>query len=113
MRLPRLSLTARIFLSSAGIVIAVMATTLFLTQRSAEQAAERSIGRGLVTTERRVGELLSSERGVLSGRLRAYANNAVYRANIDVSGADYQDYVETAADETGAAWVQFVNREGV
>lgn len=113
MRLPRLSLTARIFLSSAGIVIAVMATTLFLTQRSAEQAAERSIGRGLVTTERRVGELLSSERGVLAGRLRAYANNAVYRANIDGAGADYQDYVETAADETGAAWVQFVNREGV
>ena len=113
MRLPRLSLTARIFLSSAGIVIAVMATTLFLTQRSAEQAAERSIGRGLATTERRVAELLSSERGVLSGRLRAYANNAVYRANIDGSDADYQDYVETAADETGANWVQFVSREGV
>jgi HAMP domain-containing protein/predicted Ser/Thr protein kinase len=113
MQLPRLSLTARIFLSSAGIVIAVMAATLFLTQRSAEQAAGRSIGRGLLSTEQRVHELLTSERNVLAGRLKGYANNPLYRANIDGSNADYQDYVETAVEETDAAWVQFVNREGV
>src|SRR5687767_9547096 len=113
MRLPRLSLTARIFLSSAGIVIAVMAATLLLTQRSAEKAAARSIGRGLVSTERRVQELLSSERGVLAGRLKAYADIADYRANIEGTDPDYQGYVQTAAEETGALWVQFVNREGV
>lgn len=113
MQLPRLSLTARIFLSSAGIVIAVMAATLLLTQRSAEKAAARSIGRGLVSTEQRVQELLSSERGVLAGRLKAYADIADYRASIDRTDPDYQDYVQTAAEETGAVWVQFVNREGV
>lgn len=114
MALPRLSLTARIFLSSAGIVIAVMAATLFLTQRSAEQAAARSIGRALNTSEKRVEELLSSERGVLAGRLQAYANNAVYRANIEsVTDGDYSDYLQTAVEETDAAWVQFVDREGI
>src|SRR5688500_1673567 len=82
MRLPRLSLTARIFLSSAGIVIAVMATTLFLTQRSAERAAESSIGRGLATTESRVRELLNFEQGVLAGRLKAFASSPDQRSNI-------------------------------
>jgi HAMP domain-containing protein/predicted Ser/Thr protein kinase len=114
MALPRLSLTTRIFLSSAGIVIAVMAATLFLTQRSAERAAARSIGRALNTSEQRVQELLSSERGVLAGRLQAYANNAVYRANIEsVTDGDYSDYLQTAVEETDAAWVQYVDREGI
>ena len=113
MRLPRLSLTARIFLSSAGIVIAVMAATLFLTQRSAERAAARSIGRGLLTTEKRVHELLTSERNVLAGKLKAFASSPDQRSNVEGATAQYQDFVETAAEETEAAWVQFVNREGV
>jgi eukaryotic-like serine/threonine-protein kinase len=113
MRLPRLSLTARIFLSSAGIVIAVMATTLFLTQRSAERAAESSIGRGLATTESRVRELLNYEQGVLAGRLKAFASSPDQRSNIDGANVQYQDFVETAAEEAGAGWVQFVDREGI
>ena len=40
MQLPRLSLTTRIFLSSAGIVVLIMAITLAVTQRSAMHAAE-------------------------------------------------------------------------
>lgn len=114
MRRPRLSLTARIFLSSAGIVIAVMAATLYFTQRSAERAAEKSIARGLTSTQLRGVEQLSAERGVLAGRLEAYANNAVYRANLEsVTDGDYSDYLQTAVEETGAAWVQYVDREGV
>ena len=111
--MPRLSLTARIFLSTAGILLVVMAVTLVLTQMSAERAAESSISRGLRTAEARVHDLLASERDVLAGRLRVYANNAEYRSNIDGADPNYQDYVQTAAEETNAAWVQFVSRDGV
>ena len=114
MKTPRLSLTARIFLSSAGIVIAVMGTTLFLTQRSAESAAEKSIARGLATTQLRGQELLTSERGSLAGRLDAYAKTPDYRGSLEaVTDGDYSDYLQTAVEETGALWVQYVDRQGV
>ena len=63
---------------------------------SAERAAESSIGRGLTTPAARVNEILDAEREVLTARLRVYANNAEYRANIDGSNPDYQEYVTTA-----------------
>ena len=113
MKRPRLSLTARIFLSSAGIVIAVLAATLFFTQRSAERAAERSIARGLATTQLRGVELLTAERGGLAGRLDGYAKTPDYRANLEAASGDYSDYLQTAVEETQAAWVQYVDREGV
>ena len=111
--MPRLSLTARIFLSSAGIVIAVMAATLFLTQRSAESAAQKSIARGLGTTQLRTIELLTAERGALAGQLGGYARNPEYRSALEVPEPDYADYLQTAVEETGATWVQFVDRAGV
>jgi HAMP domain-containing protein/predicted Ser/Thr protein kinase len=120
MALPRLSLTARIFLSSAGIVIAVMAATLYLTQRSAEKAARQSIGRALLTTEQRVKELLSSEQNAITGRLNVFAISPDQRSNVEAARSNtddaykkLQDFVETAAEETGATWVQFVNDEGI
>jgi len=110
MAIPRLSLTARIFLSSAGIVILVLAITLAVTQRSAQRAAELSIARGLQTTQDRVQELLNSERDVLAGRLRAYAASPEFRSSI---GTNDLDFTQTIAQETGALWVQLISREGV
>ena len=43
----RLSLTTRIFLSSAGTVILILAVALVVAQRSALQAANASIARQL------------------------------------------------------------------
>ncbi len=108
--MPRLSLTARIFLSSAGIVLLVLVITLAVTQRSAQQAAERSIARGLRTTQERVGELLGAERAGLAGRLRAYAASPEFRSSI---GTNDLDFTQTVAEETGALWVQLISREGV
>ena len=107
----RLSLTSRIFLSSAGIVAAVMLTTLALTQRSAQQAAATSIRRQLDATVQRVQEIVTAQRAQLADRIRAYADNPVYRASIDTK--DYFDYADVAADQSGANWVQLVSREGV
>ena len=109
----RFSLAARIFASSAGIVVLVMGVTLFITERSATLAAERSITRALDVTQKRVQELIAFERGVLTGRLSAYADNAVYRASLEVEEPEYYDYAVVAAEQSGAGWVQFIDRDGV
>lgn len=115
MPLPRLSLTARVFLSSAGIVILVMAGTLALTQRSAERAAETSITRALETTRSRVLELVESERAQLGSRARIFTESPEYRANVESpkDSGDYLDYAQTAAEQIGAQWTQLISREGV
>jgi eukaryotic-like serine/threonine-protein kinase len=113
MRMPRSGLTARIFFSSAGIVTLVLLVTLALTQRSANRAAESSIDRALRVTQRRVEELLASERGVLIGGLRAYGETPDFRSSLESAEPEYLDYAETAAEQSGAAWVQLIGRDGV
>jgi eukaryotic-like serine/threonine-protein kinase len=115
MRLPRLSLTTRIFLSSAAIVTLVMAITLAVTSRSATKAAERSIKSGLDATLQRVEELVTSERAQLASSTRAYAESPEYRSNVETpkDSGDYLDYAQTAAQQIGAQWAQLVSREGV
>jgi HAMP domain-containing protein/sensor domain CHASE-containing protein/predicted Ser/Thr protein kinase len=113
MKTPRLSLTTRIFLSSAGIVIVVMAITLAVTQRSALRAADASIARGLDATQQRVQELVSSERAQLASRARVFAESPEYRSNIESDTGEFLDYTQTAAEQIGASWVQLVNREGL
>ena len=109
----RFSLAARIFASSAGIVVLVMGVTLFITERSANLAAERSITRALDVTQKRVRELIAFERGVLTGRLSAYADNPEYRASLESDEPEFFDYTVVAAEESRAGWVQFIDREGV
>ncbi|HEU4993233.1 MAG TPA: protein kinase [Gemmatimonadaceae bacterium] len=110
---PGLGLSTRIFLSSAGIVIVVMAITLFVAQRSAMQAAEASIRRQLDATVSNVMEKVNGERDLLTGRLQAYAENATYRASIDRSEPEFLEYTIGAAEQSGAQWAQFVSREGI
>ena len=112
MRRPRLSLTTRIFLASAGIVIVVLAITLAVTQSSAQRAARISIARQLNETVKRVEELVNSDRAQLAGRLQAYTESPEFRASFEQQ-KEYLDYAQVAAEQTGAAWVQVVSREGV
>jgi HAMP domain-containing protein/predicted Ser/Thr protein kinase len=116
MQLPRLGLTTRIFLSSAGIVIVVLAITLAVTQRSAERAAEISIARGLDATQQQVRDLVRSERAQLASRALIYAENPEYRSNVEKPGAtgdDDLDYAQTAAEQLDAQWAQLISRDGV
>src|SRR5687767_14155109 len=108
----RLSLRARIALASAGIVVVVLALALVVARVSALGVAERSIEDRLETTQKRVGDLLTSKSGDLAGRLRGHAESPDVRSAIEV-GQDYLDYVETAVEQTGADWVQLVSREGI
>jgi HAMP domain-containing protein/predicted Ser/Thr protein kinase len=113
MALPRLSLTQRIFVTSASIVILVLAVALALTQRAAQSAARISVAKSLETAQQSVTELLARESGILQSKLDAYADNPVYRASIEAKDAEFLDYTQTAVEQTGARWVQLVSRDGV
>jgi HAMP domain-containing protein len=115
MRMPRLSLTTRIFVSSAGIVALILAITMAVLQRSAMRAAEASIMRGLDNTTERVGELVTAERAQLASRARVFAENPEYRARVEHSKdpGDQLDYAQTAAEQIGAQWAQLIDTSGV
>jgi HAMP domain-containing protein/predicted Ser/Thr protein kinase len=114
MAMPRVGLTTRIFGTSAIIVIVVLAIALALTQRAALSASRISLATGLSSAQQSVQDLLDRESAVLQGRLKAYADNADYRARIEANKTDdYLDYTQTAVEQTGAQWVQLVSREGV
>src|SRR5690242_15937161 len=110
----RLSLAARIALASAGIVLVVLALVLVVTRSKARGAAEKNITSRLETTEKRVFELLTSQRSDLSGKLLGHAQSPDTRGKIEgATPENYLDYAETAVEETGADWVQLISREGV
>jgi eukaryotic-like serine/threonine-protein kinase len=115
MRMPRFSLTARIFLSSAGIVIVILAIALTVAQRSARGAAELSIARQLAGTVKLVNELVTSERAQLASRARVFAESPEYRSSFEKSNdpGDHLDYTQIAQEQLGAQWTQLVSREGV
>jgi len=116
MRMPRLSLTTRIFLSSAGIVVLILAITLAVTQRSAMRAAERSITRQLDGTMLRVRELVTSDRAQLASRARVYTESPDFRSGFENPKNEHNDFLDlsqTAAEQLGAQWTQFIDRDGV
>jgi HAMP domain-containing protein/predicted Ser/Thr protein kinase len=113
MKLPRLSLTQRIFASSAGIIVLILAAVFIVTQQRAQRAAQQSIALGLENTQKRVLEIVSSDRGALAGKLQGYADNPEYRSSIDADTFDVLDYAQTAVDQTDAVWVQLISREGI
>src|SRR5438105_1727787 len=116
MQMPRLSLTTRIFLASAGLVVVIMAITLAVTQHSARIAAEKSIGRQLDGTVARVEALVKSERAQLASRARVYTESPDFRAGFENpknQSSDYLDLAVTAAEQLGAQWTQLISRDGV
>lgn len=115
MAAPRIGLTWRIFLASAGIVTLVLAVALAVTSRSAQRAAEKSMAARLVSAKERVLSLVSAERAELLNRVRVYAESPEYRSQVETptDSGDYLDYAETAAEVLDAHWVQVIDRDGV
>jgi HAMP domain-containing protein len=109
----RLSLTTRIFLSTAAILLVVTTVTLVLTQLAAQSAAQKAIATGLESAQQGVTAQLNQQVSVFSGLLKAYAENKVYTASIEARVPEYLDYTQTAAELIDADWVQLVSREGV
>jgi HAMP domain-containing protein len=111
----RISLSTRIFLASAGIVAVVLLVALFVTERSAQRAAEASVSDRLDIARKRVTELVGAEGRLLANRLSGYAASPDFRSGVEAATdpGDYLDRAQTVAEEIGAEWVQLVGRDGV
>ena len=113
--MPRLSLTTRIFLSSAGIVVLIMAIILVVTQRKAQEAAQKSIALQLNATTQLVRQLIESERSQLANRARVFVESPEYRSSFETSKdpSQYLDYAQIAEQQIGAQWTQLIGTDGV
>ena len=69
------SLTLKIFLGTALVVIVIVAVTLAVTARSATMAADESVNRVLATAREAVATQLSSRADRLRGAARIFVTN--------------------------------------
>ncbi|MEJ7810876.1 MAG: protein kinase [Gemmatimonadaceae bacterium] len=110
------SLTWKIFLTTAGVVAAVLVATLVLTSLSAERAADDAVARGLGLTRRLVTAILNGrERRIASAALVFVQSPspAFRKLLVEKRPEDLHDQATEAVERIGAAWVQFTDAEGV
>ena len=110
-----MSVTNKIFLSSALLVVAVLGVTLGVTSLEANRTADAAIHRGLVSTRHAVENFLAARTrtvGVVSAasgqipqfRQRLFTSRS--RAEILDQAQEYQGLI-------GAAWVLVTDKEGI
>ena len=109
-----LSLTTKIFLSTAAVVAAVLGATLLMTARSANRTADQSVNRALMTTREQVSTQLAERAKALQGSAETFVRNPTFRSLIEKrSLGDALDQALEATQQTGADWVQITDAEGV
>lgn len=108
-----LSLTVKIFLGTAAVVLVILGVTLAITARSATRAADQSVNR-----------VLGAAREALNAQLAGRAEALVKAAEVFVGNSNFRDVVRkrervnvldqvvVAVEQTGADWVQIVDDEG-
>ncbi len=112
--MPKLSLTWKIFLGTAGVVTAVLAGTLYATNRSATRASDQAISRGLEATSEQISAILGGrQRGMLNGA-DVFVQNPSFREQLGRNNpGDVLDQADEAAQRIGATWVQITNAGGI
>lgn len=109
-----LSLTQKIFLSTAAVVAAVLGATLLVMARSANRTADQSVNRALMTTREQVSTQLVERAKALQGSAETFVRNPQFRALIEKrSLSDALDQALEATQQTGADWVQITDADGV
>src|SRR6267378_1285527 len=112
---PAFGLTAKIFLASALLVVAVLGITFGVTSIQAKRTADASIHRALVATRRAVDEYLAARTRTL-GRASTVATDVPqYRQRLlnQRDRAEALDQADDVRDLIGAAWVLVTDNEGV
>ncbi|MGH7616995.1 MAG: HAMP domain-containing protein, partial [Gemmatimonadaceae bacterium] len=116
------SLAWRIFLGSAVVVAIVLVATLAVASTVASSNATAAIKSGLEQTNRRVFDLLASERTTMLKLTEQFANKPEFRAGVssiqtakDTAGAFATAYDQSieAATAVGASRAQIIDAEGV
>lgn len=108
------SLTLKIFLGTALVVVAIVAVTLLIAARSAQTAADESVNRVLASARDAVNAQLGGRANSLAGQAEMFALNPQFRALVgerNLSGV--LDQAAVAADAMQATWVQITDGEGL
>jgi hypothetical protein len=108
-------LTAKIFLASALLVVAVLGITFGVTSVQANRTADASIHRALLSTRRTVDDYLAARTRTL-GRASTVATDVPqYRQRLldQRARAEALDQADDIRELIGAAWVLVTNSEGI
>ncbi|MGH7521302.1 MAG: protein kinase domain-containing protein [Gemmatimonadales bacterium] len=112
---PAFGLTAKIFLASALLVVAVLGITFGVTSVQANRTADASIHRALLSTRRAVDDYLDARMRTL-GRASTVATDVPqYRQRLldQRARAEALDQADDIRELIGAAWVLVTNTDGI
>ena len=110
-----LSLTTRIFASTAAVVAAVLAVTLYFTSRQASSAADSTVNRSLAQATDQIATQLDARRRALQQTAEIFAKDPNFRSLVQSKTklADLLDQSIEAQERIGADWVQIVDESGI
>ena len=112
---PAFGLTAKIFLASALLVVAVLGITFGVTSIQANRTADQSIHRALLATRRAVDDYLAARTRTL-GRASTVATDVPqYRQRLlnQRDRAEVLDQADDVRDLIGASWVLVTDSRGI
>src|SRR6267143_656478 len=112
---PAFGLTAKIFLASTLLVVAVLGITFGVTSLQANHTADAAIHRALLSTRRAVDDYLAARTRTL-GRASTVATDVPqYRQRLldQRNRAEALDQADDVRGLVGAAWVLVTNSEGI
>ena len=109
-----LSLTLKIFLGTATVVLVILGVTLAITARSATIAADQSVNRVLGAAREALNAQLTGRSDALLKAAEVFAGNSAFRDVVrNRAGSDNLDQAMVAVEQTGADWVQIVDADGI
>lgn len=110
-----LSLTTRIFGSTAAVVAAVLGVTLFFTSRQAARTADATVNRALAQASSQIASQLDARRRELQGQSETFAKDPDFRALVQSNArpGDLLDRVIEAKERIDADWAQATDAGGV
>ncbi|MDP3911095.1 MAG: protein kinase [Gemmatimonadales bacterium] len=111
---PSLGLTAKIFLASALLVVAVLGVTFGVTSLEANRTADASISGALVAARRAVEDYLAARTRTLGRASRVATDVPQYRDRLlKRDRAEVLDQADDIRDLIGAAWVLVTDVDGI
>ena len=111
--MPLRGLTGRVFLSSAGIVCAVLLAAFVVASRSGRSAARAEERRVLEQAADLTAQLLSGRSRSLAGGARVFVQGPYFRALVaERRRDDILDQSFEAAEQLGADWVFVTDERG-
>ena len=126
MKISGLSLRTKIFLAVAGTVLLVLLGTLFVGGKASQASAQNSVDAGLGQTAALISELIRADEKNLADKGRIFFSNPDQRARMEATGLDslpkgaapldsgnFLDIAQVMVEETGASWVQLIDRNGI